>query len=244
MKDLGRLCCMIPARAGSSRVKSKNLRFLNGKPMISYAVECAKEAKCFDEIYINTDSEPLLALAEVLGVKKYRRAAWLASDEAQGDDFTADFMEKIKSDTLVMISPVCPLVSPDEVRKAMVAYEKSDCDTLISCEETKMQVFFKGKGVNIDETAPLGPSQANIPIQTLNWAVAIWHVPTFLDSYRAEKKGYLGTNRLLFPIDASHAIKVSHEADFQMAERMLWSMQYQKNDEDSRYWSPTSVEDR
>ena len=230
---------MIPARAGSKRVPAKNLRLLCGKPMIAYAVETAKASGCFEGIYINTDSEVLLALASACGVEGYRREAWLASDEAQGDDFAADFMEKMQPDTLVMISPVCPLVTPEDVRNALAAYAASDCDTLITCEQTQMQVFCEGRGVNIDDQAALQASQKNPPVQILNWAVAIWHVPTFLATYRAEKRGYLGTNRLLFPIEPLHAVKISREEDFLRAERLMRAAQCSDVENGApEYWSP------
>ena len=48
---------MIPARMGSKRIEKKNIRILNGKPLISYVIEAAIEANCFDEIYINSESK-------------------------------------------------------------------------------------------------------------------------------------------------------------------------------------------
>jgi CMP-N,N'-diacetyllegionaminic acid synthase len=240
MRNLGKLVCHIPARAGSKRVRSKNLRLLCGKPMIAYAIETAKACGRFDEIYVNTDSEELMALAREWGVKVYKRDGWLAGDTAKGDDFTADFMEHVRPDTLVMISPVCPLVSVDDVNQALKAYADSDCDTLITCEQTQMQVFCNGRGINIDETAPLAPSQENPFVQTLNWAVTIWDTSIFLETYRTSRKGYLGTRRLLWPIEPSHAIKVSHEADFRMAERMiLASRSAASQEEPPQYWMPT-----
>ncbi len=245
MKNTGKTLCMIPARAGSKRVPAKNLRYLCGKPMIAYAVECAKASGCFEDIYINTDSEVLMALAEAYGVKSYRREAWLASDEAQGDDFAADFMEKMQPDTLVMISPVCPLVTPDDVRSALAAYAASDCDTLITCEQTQMQVFCEGRGVNIDDQAALQASQKNPPVQILNWAVTVWDTPTFLATYRAERRGYLGTKRLLFPIDPLHAVKVSHEDDFLRAERLMQVAQCADADTSTpKYWSMVQQKDQ
>lgn len=237
MRDLGKLVCHIPARKGSKRVPSKNLRFLAGKPLIAYAILCAKEAGCFEDIYVNTDSDPLLALAESYGVKSYRRDAWLASDEAKGDDFTADFISNIKPDTLLMINPVCPLIETEDVKNAIRAYQESDCDTLISCEETKMQVFFEKEGVNIDADAALEPTQNNHPVQILNWAVTIWDAKIFSETYQKSKKGYLGQNRILFPIDPLKAIKISYEKDFQMAEQLLLSKNKKLDGSESpRYW--------
>lgn len=218
MKIAGKFICHIPARKGSKRVPAKNLRYIGDKPLIAYAIECAKQSGCFDEIYVNSDSETLCDLGRAFGVEGYLRDPRFASDEAKGDDFTADIMERLEPETLAMINPVCPLVTPDDVRSAVKAYQESDCDTLISCEKTQMQVFFEGRGVNIDENAALEPTQNNVPVYTLNWAVTVWNTKVFLETYRAMQKGYLGTNRLLFPIDPSHAVKISQEQDFKFAE--------------------------
>lgn len=69
MRDLGKVVAHIPARAGSKRVKAKNLRMLCGKPLLAYSIECAKECGQFDEIFVNSDSTEMLSLAESLGVK-------------------------------------------------------------------------------------------------------------------------------------------------------------------------------
>ena len=47
---------MIPARIGSERLKKKNLALIGKKPLIQYSIEAAKNAKIFDDIYINSDS--------------------------------------------------------------------------------------------------------------------------------------------------------------------------------------------
>jgi len=48
---------MIPARLGSKRIEKKNIRLLNGAPLINYIIEAAKDAGCFDEIYINSEAD-------------------------------------------------------------------------------------------------------------------------------------------------------------------------------------------
>lgn len=77
MRDLGKIYAHIPARSGSKRVPIKNLRLLCGKPLIGYAIECAKRCNIFDEIFVNTDSDDLAAVAETYNVSVYRRNAWL-----------------------------------------------------------------------------------------------------------------------------------------------------------------------
>ncbi len=48
---------MIPARMGSKRVKSKNLRLLNGKPLIEYVIDTVSKIDIFDDIYVNSEDE-------------------------------------------------------------------------------------------------------------------------------------------------------------------------------------------
>ena len=54
MLNLNRLA-IIPARAGSKRIKNKNLIDFNGKPIIEYTIDNAKKSKLFDKIHISTD---------------------------------------------------------------------------------------------------------------------------------------------------------------------------------------------
>lgn len=220
-RSLGRIVTHIPARAGSKRVPSKNLRNLAGSPMISYAIQAAIGAPELEEVYVNTDSPELMDLARAMGIGVYERDASLASDTASGDDFTMDIIEKLKPDTLVMISPVCPLVDASDISQALQAYKESDADTLITCSVTQLQTFCEGSPVNVRLGEPLAPSQDNPVVSVCNWAVTIWDAKVFTENYRAHKGGYLGTKRLLFPIDPLHSVKVSYEEDFRLAEALI-----------------------
>jgi len=237
MRDLGKVCVQIPARAGSKRVRAKNLRFIDGKPLLSYAIECALETDLFDEIYVNTDSSDMAELGRQHGVKVHDRDPVNASDTATGDDFTEEFIRKVQPDTLVMISPVCPLLTPDDVRGAMAQYQASDCDTLITCDKTQMQTFCDGDAVNIDSSAPLAPTQKNPEVEILNWAVTIWDARAFMAHYTKNKSGYLGVNRLLLPINPAHAIKISNEEDFNMVELLLKARNTTVDSSEPQYWS-------
>lgn len=189
--------------------------------MISYAIRAALNAPELTEVYVNTDSPELMNLAREMGVGVYERDVSLASDTASGDDFTMDIIEKLKPDTLMMISPVCPLVTADDISKALHAFRESDADTLITCTNTQLQTFCKDQPVNIRLGEPLAPSQDNPVVSICNWAVTIWDTKTFTDNYRSYKGGYLGTKRLLFPIDPLHSVKVSYEEDFRLAEALI-----------------------
>jgi CMP-N,N'-diacetyllegionaminic acid synthase len=236
--QLGKVVAHIPARAGSKRVPAKNLRYLAGRPMIGYAIETALSCRDLDEVYVNTDSDIIAAFAQTMGCPVYRRPSQLGSDEATGDDFTIDFIEAKAMDTLVMISPVCPLLSRADISEALKIFASSDIDTLISCSETQLQTFYEGAAININPFGPIAPTQRNHPVQVCNWAVTIWNCTTFRDLYRRFRGGYFGKNRLLWPLEPLKAAKISEEKDFRLAEALLRARSTTSESSAPVYWSP------
>ena len=59
MLKLNRLA-IIPARSGSKRIKNKNLVDFNGKPIIKYTIDNAKNSNLFDKIHVSTDCNKIL----------------------------------------------------------------------------------------------------------------------------------------------------------------------------------------
>ena len=244
MRDLGRVVGHIPARGGSKRVKSKNLRYIAGRPLLSYSIEVARLANRIDEVVVNTDSDEIASLGEACGAKIFRRDQELASDSASGDAFTYDFLKKYEVDTLVMISPVCPLVEVSDVDGALEAFtQDQESDTLITCCSTRMQTFKGDEPVNISLDGPLAPSQDNDLVHTLNWAVTIWNAKAYLENYERDGYAYIGVHRTLFPIAMTHGVKISVESDFATAEALLKARGITGGTDDAKYWNIDSVVD-
>ena len=65
---MSKTIAMIPVRLGSKRVKNKNLRLIDGKPLISYVLETTIKSNIFDEIYINSESDIFEPIAKKYGV--------------------------------------------------------------------------------------------------------------------------------------------------------------------------------
>lgn len=230
MRNIEKIVTFIPARAGSKRVKLKNLRLLGGHPLISYSILNAKKCFNYKDIFVNSDSDEILKIGLELGVSTYKRDKLLANDQASGDEFAYDFMKNIDACTCVMLNPVCPFLSFEDINLALNAYKKSNCDTLISCEETQMQAFCQDQPVNIDINSTLVPTQNNPIVKILNWAITIWDVEAFIKRYEVNGFAYIGHNRLLFSIDKLKGLKISTEKDFKFAESIIQSNLNKDND--------------
>lgn len=198
---------------------------MNGKPMISYAIEASILANITTNMYVNTDSDEIIDFVEktYTGVDIYIRNKELANDNATSDQFNYDIIQKLNPDTLVMINPACPLIEASDIIQALGHYVNSDCDTLISSTSTQMQTFCNGVPVNINVDEQLAASQNNKMITILNWAITIWDVKMFVE--RMENLGFavLGKRRDFYDIEALKSVKISEEKDFIFAETILKS---------------------
>ena len=67
MQNNKKTIAIIPARSGSKGLKDKNIKDLNGKPLIAYTIEAAKKANIFDEIIVSTDSEKYAQISRSFG---------------------------------------------------------------------------------------------------------------------------------------------------------------------------------
>lgn len=71
---------IIPARGGSKRIPGKNIRAFNGRPIIEYSIEAARDSKLFTHIVVSTDCSEIAAIAHSCGASVLNRPAHLAND--------------------------------------------------------------------------------------------------------------------------------------------------------------------
>lgn len=217
MKIIGQ----IPARLGSVRVKQKNLRIINGQPLIGYAISAGLNSKKLSELYVNSESEIIGETAKNLGANFYMRPSELATDYATQDQFNYDFIIKTKADVLVLINPVCPLITSDDIDNIISFYLDNDYNTVITTKEEQLHSFYDGRPINFNPDGQLPRTQDIEPIQICNWAIAIWNAHSFIDSYLKKGHGAFHGKIGLFPIHPLKGIKISTEEDFQIAESLL-----------------------
>lgn len=211
----------IPARYGSKRVKQKNLRIINEKPLICYAIEAAKQAKKLKEVYVNSESDIIGKIAVDNGVKFYKRDSSLSTDTTTSDQFNYDFIKGTNADILVMINPVSPLIEGADIDNMINFFLDNDYDTVITVREERLQAFYNNKPINFNIDSMLPRTQDIFPIQICAWSICIWRAKTFIQSY--EKKGFaVFSGKIgLYPLSLLKSVKISTEEDFKLAEALL-----------------------
>ena len=91
---------IIPARSGSKRIKNKNIKFFQKKPIISIVIKKLKKTKFFRNIYVSTDSIRIKKISEKSGaIVPFIRSKKLSNDKISSREVIIDmikFLEKKK----------------------------------------------------------------------------------------------------------------------------------------------------
>ena len=131
MKNI-KTICFIPARSGSTRVKNKNIRLINNRPLIYWSVLKAIKSKMFNKIIFSSDSEKYFKIL-VKFLKKdkinYKNLTFDKRDNLHTktkskifDYLKNDLIKKFnltKNDLLVQMLPTCPLRSIKTIKRAV-----------------------------------------------------------------------------------------------------------------------------
>lgn len=212
---------MVPARAGSERLKTKNLALLNGRPLISYAIEATKASGVFNRIVVNSDDDIFRRIAQRHGVEFYHRLSQLGSSETKSDEVVYDFMVKHPSDVVAWVNPTSPLQTGEEIRQVVNYFVEAQLDSLITVKEEQVHCVYEGKPINFTVDDLFAKTQDLKPAQFFVYSVMMWRAQTFMGAF--EKQGYALLSGKLgyFPVSKRSSVIIKTAEDLMIAESIL-----------------------
>ena len=221
---------MIPARLGSKRVHNKNIRLIDGKPLISFIIETVIKSECFDlkNIYLNSESEVFRHIAHKHGISFYKRPDHLSTDEYTNDDFSLDFLDNIDTDILYQFLPTSPFVTAQQVKEFVQKMEDESLDTLVSLSENRIECVFDNKPINFDQKKKTPPSQSLNPIYSYACGLMAWRKDNFLDNIKKYGAAYHGGDGEIgfYPMTGFSTLDIDNEEDFRLAEAVYESQKF------------------
>lgn len=115
---------VITARGGSKRIPKKNIKNFMGRPMISYAIQAARDAGIFDVIMVSTDSEEIAKVAIAEGAEvPFMRSSKTSDDYATTYDVLEEVLNNYKKqgmefDIIGCVYPCVPFLKAGTIRRA------------------------------------------------------------------------------------------------------------------------------
>jgi len=224
-----RMIAIIPARSGSKGLPNKNIRLLNGKPLLAYSILQAQETGIFDEIFLSTDSQEYADIARQYGANApFLRSGELASDSASTWDCVVEALEQYSRigkeyDLFVVLQPTSPLRTAQDIVNTLKKMLLNNADSVVSvCEADHSPLLCNTLPENQSMKDFIRPEitsktrQELPPYYRINGAIYAVRTSFFLNAQTI----YDG-NSLAYVMPRERSIDIDTLFDFSLAECLL-----------------------
>lgn len=239
---------LIPARGGSKGIPRKNIKLLNGKPLINYSIEFSLACPLISRTIVSTDDEEIAEIAKKAGAEvPFLRPEEFAQDDSQDYVVFKHAIEWLQREEnflpelIVQLRPTSPLRPRGLIESAVkLIRDNDDADclrTIIEAPVTPYKMWsyedqFIKPFVKIE-----GKESYN-----MNWRLlpkVYWH-DGVLDIVKSktvlEKKSVSGDNILpMLMEDSRYSIDIDRPSDFLFAEFMSKKLIEKNSDENIKY---------
>jgi CMP-N,N'-diacetyllegionaminic acid synthase len=228
---MNKVLCTICARGGSKGVKNKNIKEINGKPLIAYTIEQAKKSKLFEHIIISTDSDEIAKIAESYGAEVFfKRSKKMASDTAGKLDVIRDAFIRseeyynMKFDYLIDLDATAPLRNIDDILNSFKQFKENNNENLITAMPSRRSPYFNlveedknGKVYLSKELDSSVVRRQDAPKSyDMNASIYIWKRDTILN----ESSIFLD-NTGLYVMPEERSIDIDTELDYKFVEFIM-----------------------
>jgi CMP-N,N'-diacetyllegionaminic acid synthase len=135
-----KILAIIPVRGGSKGIPGKNIKLLNGKPLLAYTSEMALQSKYLTEVIVSTEDEQIKVVANNLGIKvPFMRPIELAEDNTRTIDVIIHALQwyqdqNVFFDAVCLLQVTSPFRTLEFLDKAIEKFIEKESDSLVSVQ--------------------------------------------------------------------------------------------------------------
>ncbi|MDG1804980.1 acylneuraminate cytidylyltransferase family protein [Flavicella sp.] len=200
MKVLG----LIPARGGSKGVPKKNIRKVDGIPLIGYSINIAKQSKLITDVVVSTDSDEIIEVVKSFNCEYLKRTSENAQDNSKIDDAILEVLRKLEAtyDLIVLLQPTSPIREVEDIDNVIQMFvEDVNLDSVVSLVE--LEDIHPARMYNLNEDHRMIGLRPELerkrrqdlkPVYLRNGAIYATRVSAFLKTGKFisdNKKGYV-----------------------------------------------------
>ena len=217
MTEGKRILAVIPARGGSKGVPGKNIRILNGKPLIQWTIDAAKKSRHIERLILSSDDDAIINVALGLGCEvPFKRPSCLAQDDTPGIDPILHSISQLPGyDYVVILQPTSPLRTTSDIDGAIemcISKGANSCVSICSAQENPFwmyQISEENTIIPFLEGKEKYNRRQDVPaIYKLNGAIYVVNVNWLLQSKKLINKDTIG---FVMPVERS--IDIDTELD-------------------------------
>ena len=220
------------ARGGSKNVKGKNIKLLNGKPLIWHTIKEVKKSKLIREYIVSTDDKKIKKISKFYGAKvPFLRPKKFSTDKASSSSaliHAVKFMERknnIKYDYVIEIMCTSPFKTHNDIDNCLKILIKKKCDSVIAMNQlfdhhpARIKKIINGKIKNFCTKEKIESRRQDLKPNAFVRAGAIYALKR--DYLVKKKQRYGSTNSYPYFLDEFKSINIDNITDFYLAEILI-----------------------
>lgn len=119
-----KILALVPARSGSKGIKNKNIKLINGKPLIEYTLDFVNKLNFIDLKVVSSDSDKILKIAKKNNFIGIKRSKALSGDKISDYKVIKSIIDNKKilqsrCDYIIYLQPTSPLRKKQELVSAL-----------------------------------------------------------------------------------------------------------------------------
>ena len=210
----GKLIAVVPVRAGSQRVKDKNIKPFANSNLLTLKLQTLKNVANIDRIIVNSDSDDMLDIALNNGVSTHKRKDYYASSECNNSEYFQHIAEVTDADYIMYAPVTAPLVSKETYFACIDKFMNSDINNLVTVSDVKHHMWLDGKPLNYNPKN--APNSQDLPdVVSINYGICIISRDDMI-----ENRNIVTENPYFYKLDEIESIDIDTEFDFMVAEHV------------------------
>jgi CMP-N,N'-diacetyllegionaminic acid synthase len=218
--------CVIPARGGSKGLPGKNIRELNGRPLIAYSIEQALKSRYIDKVVVSTDDRKIADVASSWGADvPFLRPPELSTDTASTIDVLLHclgWFEKQDDhrnfDILVLLHATAPLRTVRDIDSCIELLAESGASNVFSVTEAHRNPYFNMVevdhlgAVRLSKKGTFTTRQSAPKVYDLNASIYVWQTALL----KKKRRTILKTSRV-YVMPKERSVDIDDGLDFEIA---------------------------
>lgn len=207
-----RVVAFLPAKGSSSRIESKNMKLLDGKPLFLYTLEKLVNSGLFDEVFLDTESQDVIDAASEIECSIMRRDPELASNRTDGNKMFYNEVKHSESDIYVQVLCTSPFINMDTIKSGIEKLKASnEFDSAVLIRKERQYTWSEqGPEYNMN-SIPNSVDLGDTIIETMGLYIVKKDAALSL-------RRRIGNSPYLLEASPLEAIDVNWPEDFQLAE--------------------------
>ena len=209
---------ILPMRAGSQRVKDKNVRPINSLPLYEYIIRTVREVSLIDRLVINTDIDEVWTKFNLDSyIQLVKRQPSLAGNCSM-NKVLADTLSQVDGELFVQVHATNPMLKSKTIENALSEFlKKRDvCDSIFSVTRTQKR-FWNEKCEPVNHALYAEPTTQDLDI----WFEENSCFYIFSRSSFGKSQNRIGEKPVMYEIDSYEAIDIDTEDEFRLVSKIL-----------------------